>query len=135
MSQEMKNKIRADFPRIFKNSIPIETGSGWLDLIYKLCFELEEECKRQGRADDEWIHASQIKEKFGQLCFYYRTSGEVEVGNLFKITMSYMEKSAEICETCGLKGEMRDDNDYYHVCCDVCHKAYLAERERFLKDC
>jgi hypothetical protein len=40
-----------------------------------------------------------------------------------------MDESAEICESCGLKGEMRNDDDYYHVCCDVCHQAFLKRKK------
>ena len=129
MNIEKVEKIRADFPKIFTRKRNFECGNGWFDLIYKLCLDLEAECTRLGKTDDEWIEAVQVKQKFGQLRFYYCVSGDD--GNLNELTLLAMDKSAEICETCGLKGEMRDDDDddYYQVCCDVCHKAYLERNK------
>lgn len=61
-------------------------------------------------------HASQVKEKYGTLCFYM-TSGTDEMYNLIYEAEAM---SAYICETCGKAGKVRNGG-WVVTLCDECY--------------
>ena len=80
MKQELEDKLIKKYPEIFKDcdksarescmAWGLEVGDGWYDLIDRLCASL------QWDTDRNWypqVVAEQVKEKYGGLCFYYRT--------------------------------------------------------------
>jgi len=94
-------------------------GDGWFKLIDTLS-------KRITKLDREGeIQATQVKEKFGGLRFYFRASGENHkkllkkheaIGKLVQIAE---EKSFSLCEECGKKGVIRKDLPWVLTLCKV----------------
>jgi hypothetical protein len=115
------------------------TGDGWFQLIYALSSAIEKEARATGLTPDSkaWPKALQVKEKFGTLCFYVSTGNrddklEPEMrgaiisfrpiasnANIRALIDDAEKQSGQICETCGLAGEMRRDG-WWRVSCDSC---------------
>jgi hypothetical protein len=78
----------------------IAVASGWRDLLWNLCLEIEAELKKDLKLR-QGFRVVQIKEKFATLEVY------VQGGNdeIFKATMRAAKLSGETCETCGKPGE------------------------------
>ena len=87
-----------------KDSGFFECGNGWYPLIKDLITDLIE------LGWDKQV--CQVKEKFGALRFYINTGSD----EIFKKIHSYENKSYEICETCGEKGELRLVGWYKTLC-------------------
>lgn len=91
------------FPNLYRqHKLPItqscmgwgfSCGDGWYDLIYELSKKLE----AKGN-----VEATQVKEKYGTLRFYY-SGGDEETDSLIK---EAEEKSAVTCESCGKPGSL-----------------------------
>jgi hypothetical protein len=87
-----------------KDSKFFQCGNGWFPLIKDLITDLIEL---------GWDKQTcQVKEKFGALRFYINTGSD----EIFKKIHSYENKSYEICETCGEKGELRLVGWYKTLC-------------------
>jgi hypothetical protein len=75
-------------------------GEGWRPLVEKLVCDIA--------AIDQEVTVSQVKEKFGGLCFYiYAGSPEV-----WKLIEKAENASYTICEECGEKGKQRSKGKY-----------------------
>lgn len=100
------------------NTVPLyekigyEFRDGWTDLIYTLGKNISMYCK---------VHQiplpqpRQIKEKFGTLRFYYIDDTNDE--NIRAMVREAEEKSAEICEFCGDKGQVMCDGGHWKTVC------------------
>lgn len=99
------------FPSLLGN-IWFECGLGWLDLIYNLCIKIAEIIGR----DTLNIEASQVKEKYGGLCFYMsETIDEIDC------LIEYAEnRSLTICEVCGSQQGKLFNDGWYMVRCPDC---------------
>lgn len=134
-----------------------ECGDGWYNLIHNLCKSISERYELYGKPVD--IVILQVKEKFATLRFYYefidspcpiqavdfldngsslRMSPESpvdeQIRNLRKdiaeIVRSYEEKSASVCEICGLEGKTRKlRSGYILTLCENCYNGHLSETE------
>ena len=139
------------FPDIFvqRNKSMMETcmcwgfdvGPGWYALIYDLCVRLDFIGKKFGVV----VVATQVKEKYGNLCFYnqptYRSENffartkrafvriliklsivKEDFDILFKIIDDLVDyadnKSGHTCEECGEWGKKRTICGYISVLCD-----------------
>lgn len=74
-------------------------GDGWFDLIDALCERLQSWTDHNGAPQ---VVASQVKEKYGELCFY--TSGATSEKQDGMILMAEA-MSERICEQCGRPGK------------------------------
>ena len=74
----------------------VECGKGWDNLIYELCRDLSD-------SGFDGI-VTQIKEKYGQLCFYVVGATDRQWNRIEKAE----KKSAKICEICGKRGKLHD---------------------------
>ena len=119
-------KLIEDFPRIFPKPFHFDVSDGWFDLIYKLCSDIDIECTRLEMTANRWVTASQIKQKYGQLCFYY--DGYGDTGKVDDFIYAASDQSAVICEDCGLPGKERDDG-WIHTMCDVCQNQYIKSKK------
>ena len=78
MKTELEDKLYQKYPKIFRQKDlsmketcmcwGIECGAGWYDLINFLCFHLQFDIDKNNYPQ---VEASQVKEKYGGLCFYY----------------------------------------------------------------
>ena len=131
---DQSEKIMKDFPWFEARNVwtgeklgfphPCECQSGWCDLIYNLCKELDQLYKNK-KADISNLRIYQIKEKYGLLDF--------NIGNYiegaFEITQKYHELSGKVCEECGSNnGEMHIKGAWVKTLCQTC-----AEKDGFVK--
>ena len=122
MNKELSDKLCEDFPFIFKykngNTYPIGSGitagDGWYNIIREICVEIESVQKLSGIE----IVATQVKEKFGTLCFYTHeeprllklTNDEHAkfIGSIIDFISKKRHESTQICDRCGEKATHRD---------------------------
>ena len=114
MNLELRNKLFDKYPKIFRQKdLPmsqtcmcwgIEVGDGWYDIIDMLCCQIKwhiaHNLKDNEDPDSVQIEATQVKEKYGTLRFYY------DGGNEFISGLVSMAEgmSGRICERCGCPG-------------------------------
>ena len=133
MQQDLQNKLFEKYPKIFvqkdltiyESCMPwgIDCGDGWYTLIDQLCSQIQYYIKNQrnwcvGEAKTEIIfEATQVKEKFGGLRFYYiGGNGYIEGLTDMAEAMSY-----HICDVCGAEGK-RDSKGLCATRCDKHNK-------------
>ncbi|MGN0522866.1 MAG: hypothetical protein ACI4IG_01165 [Eubacterium sp.] len=99
-----------------------DVGNGWYSVLYGLCDEITKAYEEAGIEVD--VVPIQIKEKFGELCFYYETpnadSSLQKTTN--DIVEKWEEKSATVCERCGQPGQLRTDLSWVLTLCDDCYE-------------
>jgi len=132
MKEELDNLLCKKYPKIFKDrNAPMtetamcwgfEHGDGWFNIIDHLCGNIQhhidwkEECRerevKRGQAGESGmprtphvpqVVATQVKEKFGTLRFYY-DGGDEYIHGLVAMAESM---SAVTCEVCGTPGQVR----------------------------
>lgn len=108
----------------FTNRPPIkhcevfDVDSGW----YPLIKDLIEDLIKLG-----WDkQLCQVKEKFGGLRFYINSGSD----EIFKRITLAENKSYEICETCGEKGDMRTDIGWYRTLCNKHYEEYKSNIQK-----
>lgn len=74
---------------------------GWFDLIDTLCAQIQHHIDQTGAPQ---VVATQVKEKFGALRFYY-DGGDSHIRSLVEMAVA---KSKNTCEECGTPGEVFD---------------------------
>lgn len=115
MKRELEDKLKENFPTIFcdmYNSTPMEScmscgicaGDGWYDIIHNMCEKIMALDPQSG------FKAEQVKEKFGELRFYYSglIYGPDKILTSESKVISRLVGDAEIesrktCESCGSK--------------------------------
>lgn len=126
MRQELDQILCEKYPEIFVNRYADKTttamfwgfscGDGWFNIVERLCGIIQGHiesnrdrikwCKQTGQEPPEEIPqvvATQVKEKYGTLRFYY------DGGDEFIHGATYMAEamSAKTCEVCGNPGHVR----------------------------
>jgi len=113
MKKEYEEEIFKEFPTLFPNGRNVDPRKsllnyglcidvGWKDLLVKLCKDI----LKTENGDKVWF--VQIKEKFGGLRAYIE--GRV-TRDIFNLTTEAEKESFNICEKCGEKGKLRQDNE------------------------
>ena len=131
MKAELQDKLYADYPSIFIQKDldmtqtamcwGISCGDGWYDLIDELCGNIQNHVENFNRNKPEKDHiicqATQVKEKFGGLCFYTYGGDEYIDGMIsFAESMSY-----HICTECGQRSEKNESNrGWIYTLCNSC---------------
>lgn len=140
MKDELENKLaevfpfmraKEDFREQYKKGMicdlygafGCECGDGWYELLYDLCTEITETYKKHDKPVD--ITVEQIKEKYGELCFYYSFEySSPDLADVHRevdeIAAKWEKKSAEICEECGKPGALRSELPWIRTLCDDC---------------
>lgn len=109
MNKENTLKLLKDFPDLYQDYYRsmketcmcwgFDCGDGWFKLIYNLSKKLSKYC----------VIASQVKEKYGTLNYYYSINGTDKDGErVYKFVDKAERKSAKICEVCGKRGKLND---------------------------
>ena len=122
MKKDM-GELLTKYPKIFRQSkLPmnqtcmcwgIATGSGWYDIIDKLCGEIQAYCDKNGCQ----IEATQVKEKFGLLRFYTNVSNDDVDAMIERAEV----QSSKTCESCGTtKGVKLRGTGWKNTLCDKC---------------
>lgn len=112
MNIELQDKLRNDFPELYPQSFYFETGEGWYRLIYNLSKKLSELIKRT----ECTIIPMQVKEKYGQLRYYYECSNDDVREEIYVLIEKAEAKSKITCETCGKPGKIRPGSWIYVSC-------------------
>ena len=144
MSPEKTKILQEKYPKIFGEKdnkeepyglYGLECGDGWFDLIDSLCKHIQHhvDWKIKNLPEEEregfQVVATQIKEKFGSLRYYY-DGGDDYIHGLVSMAEGM---SSKICETCGEKATVRT-NGWIKNICNSCHiKGNLKEKGFELK--
>lgn len=130
MSPELDKKLVEKYPKIFKDRygdirsscMPwgFDVGDGWFNIIDRMCGLIAWDIEYNKMPE---VVATQVKEKYGLLCFYYyggndRTSGIVDMAE---------RMSSITCEVCGLSGRLVDVG-WLFTLCDKHAEEYAKER-------
>lgn len=119
MHERLEAILCSRYPKIFSthdnNSIwmfGFECSDGWYRLIEATCTLIQQHTDKMG---GEPVVASQLKEKFGGLRFYYRggdsyTAVVVELAELL---------SEHICEICGAPGRTKESKGWLRTRCSA----------------
>jgi len=114
MKPELQNKLFELYPSIFRQKdLPmsqtcmcwgIDTGDGWYNTLDTLCDQIQNHLKNNLQKDQDPtvvnVEATQVKEKFGGLRFYYNGGDEFIEGLVWMAeAISY-----RTCEECGSPG-------------------------------
>ena len=109
MTRKLQEQLYEKYPEIFADRTKpmtetamcwgIECDDGWYDLIDELCKKI---MVAYVEDDIEIPVASQVKEKYGSLCFYV-TGGNDAVYDLIRNAEKMSEKTCEICGNKGLQ--------------------------------
>lgn len=129
MNLELENKLFNKYPKIFVGkdlpideslmSFGIECGDGWYWLIDNLCESIQNYIDNNFHLNISQVIATQIKEKFGGLRFYYSNGNDLIDGMVwFAENLSY-----KICEVCGsTKNVSQNDIGWIYTRCDKCRR-------------
>tara|TARA_Y100000034_G_C6884403_1_gene405860 strand:+ start:175 stop:573 length:399 start_codon:yes stop_codon:yes gene_type:complete len=129
MKKELEDKLFEKYPKIFRQKdLPmnetcmcwgIECGDGWYNILDMLCKQIQWHIDKNLKEDElegnVQVEATQVKEKFGGLRFYYHG------GNDFINGLVWMAEgmSERTCERCGAPGKP-DGTSWVTTLCESC---------------
>ena len=109
MNEELDKQLCEKYPKIFaERHKPMtetamcwgfECGDGWYQIIDSLCGQIQSYIDWQNRDGPENVKqvvASQVKEKFGGLRFYY-DGGDAHVSGMVRMAEAWASLTCEIC--------------------------------------
>lgn len=111
MTAQLESALANEFSFI-QRDLAIECQDGWYTLIREMCGEIAAAYGAADRTVD--IVVEQIKEKYGQLRFYYHPWDPL----IEDIVERYEDRSAYICESCGAPGCLRTDLFWVQTLCE-----------------
>lgn len=132
MNESLTQRLYREFPNLYcdRNQPGTVTrmcdgfacDDGWFDVIYKLSQRLERmivDYKRNNKDDPKPPRASQVKSKFGALCFYMSHYTSDEMRDAIDEAQA---KSHRTCEKCGRPGKLRTDKRWHATLCEEHNK-------------
>lgn len=106
------DEVLKKYPKILHRVYP-EHGEGWAWLIDVLCTQLQHDIDHNNQPQ---VEATQVKEKFGSLCFYTCGCSDTQDAQISLIeSMSY-----HICEECGSTKEIGHTAPWIKTLCRAC---------------
>ena len=138
MKQELQDKLFEKFPKIFRQKDlsmqetcmywGCDCGDGWYNIIDTLCHQIQLHIEHNLSKDEDPevvnVEATQVKEKYGGLCFYY-IGGNDFISGLVSMAESLSEKTCEECAAPGTQNEV----GWIHTFCTPCRDT-LDERRK-----
>lgn len=130
MRKELEEKLKEAHPNILKDmwgdpkktcmAWGIECADGWYDLLESMLTKIDlasEAFASIGKLVK--VEASQVKEKFGTLSFYYDISSSSEIASsiINDIVFRAERASASVCEVTGKHGELCLKGGWYKTLC------------------
>ena len=136
MNLELQNKLIEKYPKIFPIQkmtkiypmamFGFECSDGWYNILYTLCGRIQsyidsrekyrDYCIEKGLNNDipsiPQVVASQVKEKYGTLRFYY-DGGDEQIKGMVTMAEAITEFT---CERCGNVGKLRGKSWLYTAC-------------------
>ncbi len=89
----------------------IMCDDGWFDILYEALVKIKKHIEENPEIK---FKAEEIKEKYGELRFYYYGGDEY----IEKVIDELEKKSRKTCEICGKPGELRDRAGWYKTLCE-----------------
>lgn len=129
----LRKEILNEYPFIYRPTdkgydpfslFGFEIGNGWNNLILDIFDKIKELDYPIS------LHILQIKEKFGELRFYYavQDSTDKQFEDIQKIINEAEEKSTTTCEICGKEGYIDYDVYWLSCWCDECRKEQVRKQ-------
>ena len=130
MSPDFDKQLCEDYPLIFADRYKpmtetamcwgFECGDGWFNIIDNMCYQIQHHIDYNKRRigvgveleDIPQVVATQVKEKFGSLRFYY-DGGDDYISGIVSMAEAM---STVTCMTCGKPGTMQKEG-WWHVAC------------------
>ena len=124
MRSELDKQLCEKYPKIFADRHKpmtetamcwgFECGDGWYQILDSLCRQIQHHIDWQNRNEVKvaQVVASQVKEKFGGLRFYY-DGGNDTIYGMVSMAESW---AANTCEVCGKPGKLRGGGWLYTAC-------------------
>lgn len=139
MKRELDALLCERYPLIFadrdgditRSGMPFgfQCGDGWFGLIDALCERLQFSTDQDGLPQ---VVASQVKEKWGGLCFYVQSASEEQ----WSMIQMVEAMSGRICEECGQPGQVLVEGSVFLTRCQahapdkaITRVEYLARRK------
>ena len=130
MSPELDKKLVEKYPKIFKDRygdirsscMPwgFDCRDGWYNIIDRMCGLIAWDIEKNGMPE---VVATQVKEKFSSMRFYYQGGNERTHG----IVDMAEQMSGITCEVCGLPGK-HVDLGWQFTLCEKHAEEYAKER-------
>jgi len=140
MTDELEDKLCKRF-NFYRRELPItqslmyfgfEHGDGWFDIIWELSEKIERVLNKYYSINKQALdllvdypafNVTQVKEKFGTLCFYYEMRLDVTEAHddIVEVINEAEAKSAKTCEKCGRPGT-QTENRWIQTLCEDCKK-------------
>lgn len=133
MKKELDNYLVEKYPKIFINRYGdmketamcwgFEHGDGWFWLLDQLCDSIQEYIDTNNKYKKEedkkipQVVASQVKEKFGTLNFYF-SGGDSYTDGMVRMAENM---SSNICEFCGSTEEVGTTQGWISTICKNCY--------------
>lgn len=119
MNEQLESYLCSRYPKLLPAEGPgclslfgFECQDGWFALIYAACELIQ---TNSNHRNSEQVVASQVKEKFGGLRFYYHGGDDY-----IEAVVDLVERLSEsICELCGAPGLIRESNGWLSARCEV----------------
>lgn len=137
MRDELDKKLCEKYPKIFADRYEsmtktamcwgFECGDGWYNIIDRLCANIQHYIDWKNKKEEvvPQVVATQVKEKFGSLRFYYDGGDEYIRG----LTSMAESMSGVTCETCGKPGKFRGTGWYYTACDEHTKPEHLKDND------
>lgn len=95
-----------------------ECGDGWFELIKELCEKIK-------TLDCPNLVVTQVKKKFGSLCFYFNRQSidKAKLEPLKILIDEAVEKSIQTCDQCGGSGTRKKSKGLVAVRCKNCENS------------
>lgn len=128
MTKHLDEALCAKYPKIFvdrhadiRNTAMcwgFECGGGWYWLIDNLCKTIQSYIDDNAHLNIWQVVATQVKEKYGTLRFYY-TGGDETIGGMVWLAEHL---SGKICEECGSNDTVTQTRGWIKTRCAICHR-------------
>lgn len=128
VKNELQNDLASRFPMILRDfggdpaktcmAWGIECGDGWHALLSSAMEKIQFVCDASAASGHPvQLVATQVKEKFGTLRFYYSVEGSHPVASrvIEDIISSAESASASVCEETGRRGELCERGGWYRT--------------------
>ena len=122
MTEEQENYLRRVYPKIFpETATDVYCGDGWFPIVTMLCRNIQSYL--DWKPEVQQVVVAQMKEKFGELRFYY-DGGDDYIRGLVAMAEAVSEIT---CEECGRPGVLRQGG-WLKVLCDEHHTQREARK-------
>jgi hypothetical protein len=132
MKREHDEYLCRTYPEIFQDRTAamtqtamcwgFECGDGWFKILDLLCERIQSHIKWNSNTKNPipQVVATQVKEKYGTLSFYY-SGGDDYISGLVSMAETI---SSITCETCGGPAQISDENTgWVSTICEPCEQA------------